>query len=140
MMRSTLLAVLLVLSGPALADEDADNYRVPNYKIGKVVKIDVTKATVREDFDPKESCDTFVMTRKRATFFIEHSRVTSRHNFVSESMLSSCASEGTVKLSNGDEARWAIYRVGRGIMTVAAGKRKGKVVHLHCNKCEDWDF
>ena len=139
-MRSVLLAILLVLSGSALADQDEDDYKAPNYKIGRITKIEITKATVREDYDPKESCDTFVMTQKLATFFLRHSRVTSTHYFRSESSLSSCASEGTVRLSNGDEAQWAIYRNGRGIMELTNGKRKGLVVPLHCNRCEEWDF
>lgn len=71
-----LLVCLFLHENTALAsDKDAEQYR-----IGKVVNITITKATERSDYNPQETCETFVMTKRLVKYFFRHAKVTSANS------------------------------------------------------------
>lgn len=139
--KLTLIAFLSLITCLSLADEPKDdpNYSIPSpYKITKVVKVNITAASIRNDYDPKEDCSTFVMTPKLVTFFFNHSLTVSQAYRMHQSDFTSCEAEGLVKFANGDEAKWSIQRGGIAFLSVLHGKFKDKVIILRCRKCEDW--
>jgi hypothetical protein len=123
---------------PPTQDHDPDYYKVPSYKIGKITSITVTTPSKRVDYDPKERCDTFVMNQKLSTFFFTHSRLVSGESNFHDSDYSSCEAEGKIQFANGDAGDWTISRYGSGLLQMTEGKLKGKLLYLHCRKCEDW--
>lgn len=118
----------------------ASNQDVSEYKINKIVSIKVTVSTRRDNYNPKETCETFVMTPKRAKAFLSHSATSTYSGAFHQESFSSCESEGTVIFANGDQGEWLISRNGRGFLSLTSGKYKDLMVHLHCYRCENWKF
>lgn len=135
----TAILSLIVCIGLATEPKDDPNYSIPSsYKITKVVKVTITAASIRNDYDPEEDCSTFVVTPKLVTFFFNHSQTVSQAYRMHQSDFTSCESQGLVEFENGDEAKWSIQRGGIAFLSVLHGKFKDKVIILRCRKCEDW--
>ena len=133
---SVLTCLFWLTNAASASDRDAEHY-----KIGKIAKITITNATERSDYDPQETCETFVMTTPLIKYFFSHAKVTSANYHHYRDDLSSCSSEGTVEFLNGDKGHWTISRNGVGQMSILNREKiKDDVIYLHCNKCENWDF
>ncbi len=117
---------------------DPDYYTPAPYKMTKVAKVNITNASFRTDYDPKEDCTDFVITPKLATFYFNHARPVSESDRMHRYAFSSCKAEGKVKFANGDEAEWTIQRGGMAFVDMLHGKFKDKTIYLHCDKCVDW--
>jgi len=131
-----LCCVALLNTAVLASDQEAEHY-----KIRKIAKITITNATERSDYNPQETCETFVMTPRLVKYFFRHAKVTSANYHHYRDDLSSCSSEGTIEFSDGDKGHWTVSRNGVGLMSILNRKElKGDVIYLHCDKCEDWDF
>lgn len=138
-LRPWVVVFSLAFTGAAHAVEK-DAYAVPKYKIGKVSAIKVTSASIHGDYDPKEDCTSFQMTPKKARFFMSHANPISPHAAANDYTFTSCYSEGTVKFVNGVEAIWLINHGGTGSMSLKSGVKKGELINLHCQRCDDMDM
>lgn len=133
----SLLACSILLANTVLASEqDAEHY-----KLGKVAKVTITHASIQSDYNPQETCETFVMTTRLIKYFFSHAKVTSENYHHYQDSLSSCSSEGTIEFSSGDKGHWTISRNGVGLMSILNKEEiKNDVIYLHCDKCEDWNL
>ena len=133
----TLAGFLLGVSvGVSASEKDAELY-----KLQKIAKITITNPTERSDYNPEETCESFVMTQKLAKDFFRHAKVTSANYHHYRDDLSSCSSEGSVEFSNGDKGHWTISRNGVGLMSILNREElKSDVIYLHCDKCENWNL
>lgn len=138
-----LLMLLLPLAGTAQTSAeqekaDIENYTPVPYRLTKVVKVTVRVPSVSSDTGLSEDCSTFVITRKRATYFFNHAKIISNRARTHDKDMSYCHAEGTVMFANGDRADWTISRYGTAVMALTSGKLKDRPISLFCAKCEDW--
>ncbi|WP_211465584.1 hypothetical protein [Collimonas silvisoli] len=138
-MKFKLAVVLSLFAHMGFADEPKDDPDHLPYKMTKVVKVGITVASERGDYNPEENCTSYVITPKLATFFFNHAKSISSAETHHLYNLTSCSAKGTVTFANGDEATWTMPRGGVAFMSTKQGKFKDTAIALYCEKCGDWN-